>query len=81
MRQRWADLLFLHWSVPPESLRPLLPSGLVLDTFEGRAYVGLVPFTMTGVRPVWFPAVPGLSNFHETNVRTYVLGPDGEPGV
>lgn len=81
MRQRWADLLFLHWEMPPETLRRLLPPGLVLDTFEGRAYVGLVPFTMTGVRPICLPALPGLSHFHETNVRTYVIGPERVPGV
>jgi hypothetical protein len=51
MRQDWHDLLFLHWVVRPEHLRPLIPDALDLDLFEGRAYVGLVPFTMTGVRP------------------------------
>lgn len=80
MKQRWAELLFLHWRVPAASLRALVPAALELDTFEGDAYVGLVPFTMTGVRPVWAPSVPGLSNFHETNVRTYVHY-RGEPGV
>ena len=81
MRQDWSQLLFLHWSVAPEQLRPLVPAALDLDLFEGRAYVGLVPFTMTGVRPVWAPAVPGLSNFHETNVRTYVHRAGRDPGV
>ena len=81
MRHRWAHLLFLHWAVPPEQLRPLLPPGLDLDTFEGRAYVGLVPFTMTGVRPVLLPPLPLLSSFHETNVRTYVHRRGRDPGV
>ncbi len=82
MRQTWSDLLFLHWPVPPETLAPLLPPGLTLDTFDdGMAYVGLVPFTMSGVRPVWAPAVRGLSDFHETNVRTYVHYEGRDPGV
>jgi uncharacterized protein YqjF (DUF2071 family) len=81
MRQNWNDLLFLHWIVPPDQLAPLLPPGLELDTFEGRAYVGLVPFTMTGVRPIWAPAVRALSDFHETNVRTYVHRRGRAPGV
>lgn len=81
MRQRWAALLFLHWEVDPDALRRLLPPGLELDTFDGRAFVGLVPFTMTGVRPRSLPAVPGLSNFHEVNVRTYVHHRGRDPGV
>lgn len=63
-------------------LRPLIPPALQVDTFEGRAFVGLVPFTMRNVRPQRFlPAVPGLANFHETNVRTYVLRAGRDPGV
>ena len=81
MRQQWRDLLFIHWPINPEALRPLIPSQLELDLFEGTAYVGLVPFTMTGVRPVGLPAVAGLSSFHETNVRTYVRLADRDPGV
>ncbi len=81
MRQRWADLLFLHWPVAPQTLQPLLPPGLTVDTFGGSAYVGLVPFTMTGVRPVWAPSVRWLSDFHETNVRTYVHVEGRNPGV
>jgi uncharacterized protein YqjF (DUF2071 family) len=81
MRQSWRRLLFLHWEVPADRLQPRLPPGLTLDTFEGRAFVGLVPFTMRGVRPVSLPAVPLLSNFHETNVRTYVHIEGRDPGV
>jgi uncharacterized protein YqjF (DUF2071 family) len=81
MRQRWAELLFLHWEVSPEAIQRLLPPGLTVDTFEGRAYVGLIPFTMTGVRPTPLPPFPPLSNFHETNVRAYVHREGRDPGV
>jgi uncharacterized protein len=81
LRQSWQELLFLHWSLPVEALRSLIPLRLEIDTHEGRAYVGLVPFTMAGVRPVWSPAVPGLSSFHEVNVRTYVHLEGRDPGV
>ena len=83
MRQTWEALLFAHWPLAPEALAPLLPAALppsALDTFEGRAWVGVVPFQMRGVRPRGLPAVPWLSAFPELNVRTYVtLG--GRPGV
>ena len=82
MYHRWRSLLFLHWAVPVDVLRPLVPSSLAIDTFEGRAYVGLVPFTMPYVRPRGMPQVPGAASFHETNVRTYVRpSGGGEPGV
>ncbi len=78
--QRWRTLAFLHWEVPVEAVTALLPEGLEVDTFEGRAYVGVVPFTMRDVSPWWSPSVPGVSNFHELNVRTYVHA-GGRPGV
>jgi uncharacterized protein YqjF (DUF2071 family) len=81
MYQNWRRLLFLHWEVPADSLQRLLPDGLELDLFEGRAFVGLVPFAMEGVRPRGLPAVPGLSDFLETNVRTYVHHRGTRPGV
>lgn len=81
MWQKWRKLLFVHWPIPIEELRPLVPPQLELDLFDGTAYVGLVPFTMKGVRPVGLPPVPGLSSFHETNVRTYVHREGRDPGV
>jgi uncharacterized protein len=81
MRQKWRDLLFLHWAVDAEGLRRHVPAELDLDLFEGSAYVGLVFFTMTGVRPVGLPPVWGLSSFHETNLRTYVRLGNRDPGV
>lgn len=81
----WRHLLFLHWEVEADALRRLLPPGLELDLFEGRAYVGLVPFTMCGVHPRWLPELGPFTrwndDFHETNVRTYVRVNGGEPGV
>jgi uncharacterized protein YqjF (DUF2071 family) len=81
MRQSWRELLFVHWPIRPEALRSLVPSQLDLDLFEGTAYIGLVPFTMTGVRPVGVPPVWRVSSFHETNVRTYVHRDGRDPGV
>ncbi len=80
MRQRWSNLLFAHWAVDPAVLRPYLPDRLVVDTFGGQAWLGIVPFTMSGVRPLGLPAVPGLRQLHELNVRTYATL-DGVPGV
>jgi len=78
--QRWRTLAFLHWEVPAAAIAALIPADLEVDTFEGRAWVGVVPFTMKDVSPWWSPSVPGISNFHELNVRTYVHR-DGVPGV
>ena len=78
--QTWTDLLFIHWRIAASVLRPLLPAQVEIDEFDGSAWVGVVPFHMSGVRPWWFPALPGVSEFHETNLRTYVVC-NGEPGV
>lgn len=79
--QRWNELLFLHWDFPPDLVQASLPPGLHVDTFDGRAYVGVVPFFMERIRPRFLPAVPGISWFLELNVRTYVFDDFGRPGV
>ncbi len=81
MKQRWAGLAFFHWPVDPETISSRLPPGLHLDTFEGKAYIGIVPFFMQRVRPIGLPPLPWLSWFHELNVRTYVFDEKGNPGV
>jgi uncharacterized protein len=80
MYQTWAKLLFLHWSLPVEVLRPLVPRRLQIDTYEGTAWVAVAPFTMYGIRPALLPPLPFVSRTHELNVRTYV-DLDGVPGV
>ena len=81
LHQNWHHLLFLHWEVPVAELQSLLPLRLTADTFEGKAFVGLVPFTLSGVRPVMTPPLPWISSFHEINVRTYVHLDGRDPGV
>ena len=80
MSQKWHDLLFIHWRVDPNLVRRLIPASLELDTYEGSAWVGVVPFRMSGVRPRWTPPIPGVSALPELNVRTYVTR-DRKPGV
>lgn len=77
--QRWRDLLFVHWPVDEPSLRAAVPPELQLDSFEGRYYVGVVPFLMRDIRAAWMPGFASM-NFLETNLRTYVVY-DGRPGV
>jgi uncharacterized protein len=79
---RWHDLLFGHYSVDPEHVRAAMPASLraYLDVRDGAAWVGVIPFTMTGIRARWMPPLPGFSRAPELNVRTYVtIG--GKPGV
>ena len=73
MSQTWRRLTFLHWPYKPALVQPLLPPGLVLDTFDNAAWIGLVPFEIHNLR--------GIPHFPETNVRTYVIGPDGSRAV
>jgi uncharacterized protein YqjF (DUF2071 family) len=80
MTQSWHDLLFAHWPVDARSLQAKLPAGLPLDTFDGQAWIGIVPFHMTNVAPRGVPSIPFVSSFIELNVRTYVTL-QGKPGV
>jgi len=81
MYERWENLLFLHWEYEPQIIQQSLPNGLYVDTFDGKAYLGIVPFLMRGVRPHPFPTVLRMSGFEELNVRTYVYDSTGTPGV
>ena len=81
MYQKWRDLLFLHWEFDPQVIQETLPAGLHVDTYQGRAYLGLVPFYMKDIRPRFCPCIPGISNFLEMNLRTYVFDSTGRPGV
>jgi uncharacterized protein YqjF (DUF2071 family) len=81
MLQGWKDLTYVHFAYDPEVVQRRLPPGLEVDTFEGRAWVGLVAFHMEDIRLPHAPPVPYLSTFPETNVRTYVRGPYGRQGV
>jgi uncharacterized protein len=72
MSQSWHDLLLAHWLIDDAQLRPLIPAALEIDKFQGEAWIGVVPFRMSGVRLRATPALPTLSAFPELNVRTYV---------
>ena len=80
MRQRWYNLLFAHWRMDPAALRGTIPSGLELDTFDGSAWLGVVPFGMSGICLRHTVPLPWISRFLELNVRTYVVA-GGRPGV
>lgn len=81
MHQRWEQLAFLHWRWNADEIQRTLPAGLFVDTFQGDAWLAIVPFYMRGIRPRFCPPVPGISNFLEMNVRTYVHDEQGRPGV
>ena len=72
MSMTWSQLLFLHWPVDAAALRRAVPEPLELDLFDGQAWLGIVPFLMSRVRPRCIPAVPGISEFPEMNLRCYV---------
>jgi len=82
MTQRWNDLLFAHWPVPASSMGALLPEGLVADTFQGSAWLGVVPFWLDRIKIRGMPPIPVARGFPDLNLRTYVRDQDtGTPGV
>jgi uncharacterized protein len=80
MAQTWGDLLFCHWAVDEAQLRPHVPASLPLDRFDGRAWLSITPFEVSGTRPRGALPPPVLSRFPELNVRTYVVR-DERPGI
>src|SRR5256885_1485545 len=80
MTQTWNDLLFAHWTIDADLVRSHIPSDFALDLFDGRAWLGVVPFYMTNVSPRGVPALPWISEFAELNVRTCVRV-DDRPGI
>lgn len=80
MAQTWEDLLFAHWPVPPELLRPLLPAAIPLDVRDGCGWVAVTPFRVSAFRLRGTPHLPGITAFPELNVRTYTTI-DGKPGI
>ena len=80
MVQQWRDLAYIHWRYDPATVQALLPKGLEVDTFDGAAWVGLIPFSMRGITVPRMPPVPYFGSFPEINVRTYVRR-EGVPGV
>jgi uncharacterized protein len=81
MYQCWRRLLFLHWRWDAGEIQKRLPTALTIDCFDGSAWIGIVPFFMSWVRPAGFPPLPVISNFLELNLRTYVKDESGRPGV
>lgn len=81
MRNTWDDLTFVHWQYDAADVQALLPPGLQVDTFDGHAWVSLVPFRMRRAGPTWLPPLPWISTFAETNVRTYVVDSAGHRAV
>ena len=80
MKQQWQELAYIHWRYDASVVQALLPEGLEVDTFDGSAWVGLIPFSMRNISFPGTPAIPYLGSFPEVNVRTYVKK-DGIPGV
>jgi uncharacterized protein YqjF (DUF2071 family) len=92
LRISWETLTFVRWHVAPEQIQAILPSGLTVDVYDGAAWVGLTPFVMANMRPLWFRSLPGglstlpgleavsrladATSGPETNLRTYVRGSD-----
>ena len=80
MTQTWNDLAFFHYAVEPSVLRALVPEELTLDLWQGVAWLTVIPFWMSHIRPPGIPSVPILSTMPELNVRTYVTY-GGKPGI
>lgn len=81
MHQDWKEILFLHWEQDPKEIQKTLPPGLSVDTFQEKAYLSITPFLLENVSLPSLPPIPGMSNFIEVNLRTYVYDNEGNPGI
>lgn len=72
MQQSWQDLLFLHYRIPYDTIRSLVPSELEIDTYDNECWISISPFKMRNVRFRFLPPIPTAWNFLELNLRTYV---------
>src|ERR1041384_4832910 len=81
MLQDWETLTFVHWRYDASTLQARFPAGLTIDVYDGAAWIGLTPFRVSHLTLPGAPPLPWLSTFPETNLRTYVRGPDGIRGI
>jgi uncharacterized protein YqjF (DUF2071 family) len=81
MHQRWQNLLFLHWAYDQDKIQNTLPPGLKVDTFQGKAYITMSPFSMKDLSVAFLPPIPGIDSYIEVNVRTYVYDKNDTPGI
>lgn len=72
MMQKWEHLLFMHWPVREDLIKNHLPPGLELDTYDGNAWISIIPFKVSAMRLRKMPKLPYFGCFLELNVRTYV---------
>lgn len=80
MYQEWRHLLFMSWPVPLDEMRKHVPADLSIDTFNGTAWLSMLPMHMEDLHFRWLPPIPGTSDFPEINLRTYVTV-NGQPAV
>jgi len=71
--QEWNDAIFLHWQVDVSKVKPFLPDGLELDVLDGKTWVSIVAFDMNHIGIRSLPRLPHISDFHEINIRLYVI--------
>ena len=80
LTQVWRDILFMHWPVPEQFMRPFIPEALELDTYDGSAWLSIIHLRITNMRGRGLPLIPFMNSYLELNVRTYVVR-DGIPGI
>jgi len=81
MSQQWRDITFIHYAVDSNMLHPFIPKGLELDTYHDQAWISIVVLQVHHLRLRFMPPIPGMMDFNQINIRTYVRSSEGKPGV